>query len=188
MENNEEKIIFGKNVAKPSTTSKESELFSFNNSNSTVSAQPVEAKSPKEQKEQQDLSKGYSLGKFTSKKVVATNNNYLSNTNLMIMIAIILLFLLVTTDSRSKSAGNSYKRTTDIYKSYAKYVDKKASLPDKEKATHLKEIEYRLKNVAIADAAQDKLSSKKELGVLMLLDLDKKSPLYKFCVERLKEK
>jgi hypothetical protein len=149
-------------------------------------ARVMEDKSWEPQVEKQVDKRGYSIGVNSRQEqeqaAAGERKNQRSvrpSTLIMLCGSIIFLVVVLLSGSAKKSQVGSDR--SDFLKSYATYLTKNKGLLGVDPNQRLADVEYRLQRVVVAEETGDYQKARADLYVLMLLDRDGQSPLYKQC-------
>lgn len=102
-----------------------------------------------------------------------------------VLLALIVLSMLLA--SSGEGGVMLTKGDQQLLSDYRKYVAQ-ANLPPADADRKVSEAEQRLKAYRWADSVSDNERADREYQHLLLLDADRGSPLYKYCVEKLRHK
>jgi len=160
--------------------------FSFVTRELDRTATVREDKSPEPQVNKQVNKRGYSIGVNARPEVeqaAAGQRKKASSvrpaTLIMLCGAVIFLVVVLLSGSAKKSRVGSDR--SDFLKSYATYLAKNKESQGVDLNRRLADVEYQLQRVVVAEETGDYQKARADLYVLMLIDRDGQSPLYKQC-------
>jgi hypothetical protein len=160
--------------------------FSFVTRELDRTATVREDKSREPQVEKQVDKRGYSIGVNAQQEEERAaaggrkkQQSVRPSTMIMLCGAVIFLVVVLLSGSAKKSQFGSDR--SDFLKSYATYLRKNKESLGVDLNQRLADVEYRLQRVVVAEETGDYQKARADLYVLMLLDRDGQSPLYKQC-------